>query len=170
MHRLLRQLQRLGGVQSALHSTAGYLAGRFAGIILVTPRSLVPGQQRSALHMPLRHLQRQAFNTSQGDRRQGLLWHLRRTDRLAAAIALTPSAPLGTITQYVQVIAGVLLPSAILLLLLCNDKPVLGPCTYGLFGAYGAILAVALARLLVRRRRLRLASRLIRGRRSASRP
>jgi Fe2+ transport system protein B len=47
---------------------------------------------------------------------------------LAAIIVLIPGAPLGTMTQYVQVLAGVLLPSAILfLLLLCNDKGVLGP-------------------------------------------
>ena len=46
----------------------------------------------------------------------------------AAAIVLIPGAPLGTMTEYVQVLAGVLLPSATLfLLLLCNDKAVLGP-------------------------------------------
>jgi hypothetical protein len=46
----------------------------------------------------------------------------------AAAIVLIPGAPLGTITEYVQVLAGILLPSATLfLLLLCNDKAVLGP-------------------------------------------
>ncbi|HWW43992.1 MAG TPA: manganese transporter, partial [Acidimicrobiia bacterium] len=39
-----------------------------------------------------------------------------------------PGAPLGTLTEYVQVLAGVLLPSATLfLLLLCNDQGVLGP-------------------------------------------
>jgi hypothetical protein len=47
---------------------------------------------------------------------------------LAATIVLIPHAPLGTMTQYVQVLAGVLLPSALLfLLLLCNDTSVLGP-------------------------------------------
>ena len=46
----------------------------------------------------------------------------------AAAIVLIPNAPLGLITLAVQVLAGVLLPSAIVfLLLLCNDKAVLGP-------------------------------------------
>ena len=46
----------------------------------------------------------------------------------AAAIVLIPGAPLGTVTEYVQVLAGVLLPSATLfLLLLCNDQGVLGP-------------------------------------------
>jgi Mn2+/Fe2+ NRAMP family transporter len=49
---------------------------------------------------------------------------------LAAAIVLIPGAPLGTITTAVQALAGVLLPSAtVFLLLLCNDKAVLGPWT-----------------------------------------
>jgi Mn2+/Fe2+ NRAMP family transporter len=47
---------------------------------------------------------------------------------IAAAIVLTPGSPLGLLTVAVQVLAGVLLPSAtVFLLLLCNDKPVLGP-------------------------------------------
>ncbi len=47
---------------------------------------------------------------------------------LAAAIVLIPGAPLGLITTSVQALAGVLLPSAtVFLLLLCNDKEVLGP-------------------------------------------
>src|ERR1700677_3367606 len=46
----------------------------------------------------------------------------------AAAIVLIPGSPLGLITEGVQVLAGVLLPSAtVFLLLLCNDKAVLGP-------------------------------------------
>ncbi len=47
---------------------------------------------------------------------------------LAAAIVLIPSAPLGLLTTAVQALAGVLLPSAsVFLLLLCNDSEVLGP-------------------------------------------
>jgi Mn2+/Fe2+ NRAMP family transporter len=47
---------------------------------------------------------------------------------LAAALVLLPGAPLGLITTSVQALAGVLLPSASLfLLLLCNDREVLGP-------------------------------------------
>ena len=49
---------------------------------------------------------------------------------LAAAIVLTPGAPLGLITTAVQALAGLLLPSAtVFLLLLCNDRAVLGPWT-----------------------------------------
>jgi NRAMP (natural resistance-associated macrophage protein)-like metal ion transporter len=47
---------------------------------------------------------------------------------VAAGIVLVPGAPLGVVTAGVQVLAGVLLPSAtIFLLLLCNDVEVLGP-------------------------------------------
>jgi Mn2+/Fe2+ NRAMP family transporter len=47
---------------------------------------------------------------------------------IAAGLVLTPGAPLGLLTNAVQTLAGVLLPSAtVFLLLLCNDKAVLGP-------------------------------------------
>ena len=47
---------------------------------------------------------------------------------LAAVIVLIPGAPLGLITTGVQALAGLLLPSAtVFLLLLCNDREVLGP-------------------------------------------
>ncbi len=47
---------------------------------------------------------------------------------LAAGIVIIPGAPLGLITTAVQALAGVLLPSAtVFLLLLCNDEAVLGP-------------------------------------------
>jgi NRAMP (natural resistance-associated macrophage protein)-like metal ion transporter len=50
----------------------------------------------------------------------------------AAAIVLVPGSPLGLITEGVQVLAGVLLPSAtVFLLLLCNDRKVLGPWVNG---------------------------------------
>src|SRR4030088_2272371 len=47
---------------------------------------------------------------------------------LAAALVLTPGIQLGLLTSAVQTLAGVLLPGAtVFLLLLCNDKAVLGP-------------------------------------------
>jgi len=51
---------------------------------------------------------------------------------LAAALVLIPGTPLGLLTSAVQTLAGVLLPSAtVFLLLLCNDKAVLGPWVNG---------------------------------------
>ena len=49
---------------------------------------------------------------------------------LAALFVLLPGLPLGIVTTAVQALAGVLLPSAtVFLLLLCNDRAVLGPWT-----------------------------------------
>jgi Mn2+/Fe2+ NRAMP family transporter len=46
----------------------------------------------------------------------------------AAALVLIPRVPLGLLTNAVQTLAGVLLPSAsVFLLLLCNDADILGP-------------------------------------------
>jgi Mn2+/Fe2+ NRAMP family transporter len=46
----------------------------------------------------------------------------------AAGIVLIPHTPLGLVTEAVQALAGLLLPSAsVFLLLLCNDREVLGP-------------------------------------------
>jgi len=64
---------------------------------------------------------------------------------VAAALVLTPGTPLGLLTNAVQTLAGVLLPSAtVFLLLLCNDKAVLGPWvnSRGLNIFTGAIVAV----------------------------
>jgi NRAMP (natural resistance-associated macrophage protein)-like metal ion transporter len=50
----------------------------------------------------------------------------------AAVLVLTPGIPLGLLTNAVQALAGVLLPSAtVFLLLLCNDRAVLGPWVNG---------------------------------------
>jgi hypothetical protein len=47
---------------------------------------------------------------------------------VGAALVLTPGTPLGLLTNLVQTLAGVLLPSAtVFLLLLSNDRAVLGP-------------------------------------------
>jgi Mn2+/Fe2+ NRAMP family transporter len=64
---------------------------------------------------------------------------------LAAVLVLTPGTPLGLLTNAVQTLAGVLLPSAtVFLLLLSNDSEVLGPWvnsrTMNLFT--GAVVAV----------------------------
>jgi len=62
--------------------------------------------------------------------REAPAFYLSFAGLLAAAmgVVLIPGAPLGLITEAVQALAGVLLPSAtVFLLLLCNDREVLGP-------------------------------------------
>jgi Mn2+/Fe2+ NRAMP family transporter len=70
----------------------------------------------------------------------------------AATIVLIPGSPLGLFTEGVQVLAGVLLPSAtVFLLMLCNDKAVLGPWVNGRFtNAFtGAVIALLIMLSLI---------------------
>jgi len=70
----------------------------------------------------------------------------------AATIVLIPGSPLGLFTEGVQVLAGVLLPSAtVFLLMLCNDKAVLGPWVNGRWtNAFtGAVIAVLIMLSLI---------------------
>jgi len=67
---------------------------------------------------------------------------------VAAGIVLIPRAPLGLITTSVQALAGLLLPSAaVFLLLLCNDREVLGPWVNPKW--LNAVASVIIAILLV---------------------
>ena len=72
---------------------------------------------------------------------------------VAAAIVLIPGSPLGLLTEGVQMLAGVLLPQRhVFLLLLCNDREVLGPWVNGrktnLFTAAVVAVLVALSVIL----------------------
>lgn len=72
---------------------------------------------------------------------------------VAAALVVIPGTPLGLLTNAVQTLAGILLPSAsVFLLLLCNDKEVLGPWvnskSTNLFTAIVCAILVALSLIL----------------------
>jgi Mn2+/Fe2+ NRAMP family transporter len=71
----------------------------------------------------------------------------------AAALVLDPGTPLGLLTNAVQTLGGVLLPSAtVFLLLLSNDKAVLGPWVNGrwrnLFTGAAIVVLVLLSIIL----------------------
>jgi NRAMP (natural resistance-associated macrophage protein)-like metal ion transporter len=68
---------------------------------------------------------------------------------VAAGVVLIPGAPLGLITTSVQALAGVLLPSAtVFLLLLCNDREVLGPwCNAPWLNAIASVIVGVLVEL-----------------------
>ena len=122
-----------GAVASGLGKYAGHLAGVFFAIALID--ASVIGAMAVSLStayaigdvLSLRHSlhrkprEAKAFYAVYG----GLV-------ALAAALVLTPGTPLGLLTNTVQTLAGVLLPSAtVFLLLLCNDRAVLGPWVNG---------------------------------------
>lgn len=68
---------------------------------------------------------------------------------LAGGIVLIPHAPLGLLTLAAQALAGILLPGAtVLLVLLCNDRAVLGPRVNTLWSNALATLIVGLLVLL----------------------
>ena len=64
----------------------------------------------------------------------------------SAALVLVPNMPLGLLTVAVQALAGVLLPSAtVFLLLLCNDRAVLGPWVNGrMMNLFTSVIIAAL--------------------------
>jgi Mn2+/Fe2+ NRAMP family transporter len=118
-----------GGVASALDHVLGHAAGTLYALVLLNASiigaaavtlgtSYAVGDFFGTRHSLHRNFfQAKAFYACFG----ALM-------ALAAAIVLIPGAPLGVITVSVQALAGVLLPSAsVFLLLLCNDKEVLGP-------------------------------------------
>jgi hypothetical protein len=81
--------------------------------------------------------------------RQAPLFYLVSTLVIAATagVVLLPGVPLGFTTVSVQVLAGLLLPSAtVFMLLLCNDTAVLGPWANGRL--LNALVATTIAGLL----------------------
>jgi Mn2+/Fe2+ NRAMP family transporter len=141
--------QDAGAVAAGLGKYAGHLAGIFFVVALID--ASVIGAMAVSLStayaigdvLSLRHSlhrkpkEAKAFYAVYG----GLI-------ALAAALVLTPGTPLGLLTNAVQTLAGVLLPSAtVFLLLLCNDKAVLGPwvngrCTNVFTGSVIALLVM----------------------------
>lgn len=119
-----------GWFNNAIHATLGSTAGALAAVMLLFAALLGAG----AVSLSTSY----AFGDSFGQKHS-----LHRTPGtapffyavyagqiiIACAVALGGSSYfLGVLTEYVQVLAGVLLPSAVLFLtLLCNDKDVLGP-------------------------------------------
>ncbi|MFI5780799.1 NRAMP family divalent metal transporter [Nocardia sp. NPDC051570] len=118
-----------GAVARALHDHLGHTVGALFAILLLDA-SLV-GANAVGL----------ATTYALGDtlgKRHSLHWKITEAPMfylgyalllgIAAAVSFSPDHVLGLLTQGVQALAGVLLPSAtVFLVLLCNDKAVLGP-------------------------------------------
>jgi len=123
------QFTNAGGTASALDKELGPTAGALFAIVLLNASLIGAG----ALTLSTSYAFGDVFGTKSSLHRSfrdaklfyGLFSGLVAG---AAAIVLIPGAPLGIITESVQALAGVLLPSAsVFLLLLCNDPEVLGP-------------------------------------------
>jgi NRAMP (natural resistance-associated macrophage protein)-like metal ion transporter len=118
-----------GGTASGLEHTLGTPAGAFFALVLLNASLIGAG----ALTLSTSYAFGDIFGTKSSLHRKfsdakGFYAMFALVVVGAAAIVLIPGAPLGVITLAVQALAGVLLPSAsMFLLLLCNDREVLGP-------------------------------------------
>ncbi len=123
-----------GGTAAGLDHQLGSLAGAFFAIVLLNASLIGAG----ALTLSTSYAFGDMFGTKSSLHRSFteaksfyVLFALMVAG--AAGIVLIPGAPLGLITEAVQALAGVLLPSAsMFLLLLCNDPEVLGPWRNGI--------------------------------------
>jgi NRAMP (natural resistance-associated macrophage protein)-like metal ion transporter len=118
-----------GATATGLDHTLGAAAGAFFAIVLLNASLIGAG----ALTLSTSYAFGDVFGTKSSlhrSWRDAKLFYGLFSGLIAAAavIVLIPGAPLGVITEAVQALAGVLLPSAsVFLLLLCNDREVLGP-------------------------------------------
>ena len=122
-----------GGVARALDHTIGSLGAAFFALVLLNASLIGAGAVtlassyvigdvtgvRGSLHRSFR--QAKGFYTAFSLLILG-----------AAGIVLIPGAPLGVITEAVQALCGIVLPmTTLFLLMLCNDRQVLGPWANG---------------------------------------
>ncbi|MEA2146382.1 MAG: hypothetical protein QOG59_1969 [Solirubrobacteraceae bacterium] len=120
-----------GGVAHALQHTVGSAAGAFFAVVLLNASLIGAGAVTLATSYVIgdvfgtRGSLHRSFGEAKGFYSVFIVLILS-----AAAIVLIPGAPLGVITEAVQALCGIVLPmTTLFLLMLCNDREVLGPWT-----------------------------------------
>jgi Mn2+/Fe2+ NRAMP family transporter len=118
-----------GGVAAALRRHLGSTAGAFYAIVLLNASMIGAAAVTLATSYAVGDVFELRHSLHRGVRdAKGFYAIFAGLIAGAAGIVLIPGAPLGVITEAVQALAGVLLPSAsVFLLLLCNDREILGP-------------------------------------------
>jgi NRAMP (natural resistance-associated macrophage protein)-like metal ion transporter len=120
-----------GGVASALEHTLGSVPGAFFAIVLLNASLIGAG----AVTLATSYVVGDVFGTRGSLHRsffEAPRFYAVFTALIlaAAGIVMIPGAPLGVITEAVQALCGIVLPmSTLFLLMLCNDREVLGPWT-----------------------------------------
>ncbi len=120
-----------GGVASALDHTIGSLPAAFFAIVLLNASLIGAG----AVTLATSYVVGDVFGTRGSLHRSffeapGFYTVFTVLILVAAGIVLIPGAPLGVITEAVQALCGIVLPmTTLFLLMLCNDREVLGPWT-----------------------------------------
>jgi NRAMP (natural resistance-associated macrophage protein)-like metal ion transporter len=117
------------GVENSLGHTIGHAAGVMFSIVLLDASIIgaaavtLSTSYATADMFGMKHSLHRSWKDA-----KGFYGSYALLVAIAAGIVLIPHAPLGLMTESVQVLAGMLLPSAIVfLLILCNDRDVLGP-------------------------------------------
>ncbi len=118
-----------GAVASALRHYVSPTAGAFFAVVLLNASMIGAASVTLATSYAFGDVFGASHSLHRGIRDAKLFYAtFTAMVAVAAGIVLLPGAPLGLITTSVQALAGVLLPSAtVFLLLLCNDREVLGP-------------------------------------------
>jgi Mn2+/Fe2+ NRAMP family transporter len=122
-----------GGVAYALDHTIGSLAATFFAVVLLNASLIGAGAVTLASSYAIGDITGSRGSLHRSFREaKGFYAGFSTLILGAAAIVLIPGAPLGVITEAVQALCGILLPmTTLFLLMLCNDREVLGPWTNG---------------------------------------
>jgi Mn2+/Fe2+ NRAMP family transporter len=139
-----------GAVASELAARLGSSAGTFFAIVLLNASLIGAAAVTLATSYAFGDVFGAKHSLNRGPLDAKLFYASFTTMVLAAAgVVLIPGAPLGLITTSVQALAGVLLPSAtVFLLLLCNDREVLGPwCNAPWLNAVASVIVGVLVEL-----------------------
>jgi NRAMP (natural resistance-associated macrophage protein)-like metal ion transporter len=120
-----------GGVAAGLDHTVGSVGAAFFAIVLLNASLIGAG----AVTLATSYVIGDVFGTRGSLHRsfseaRGFYAAFSALILLAAAVVLIPRAPLGVIVEAVQALCGIVLPlTTLFLLMLCNDRQVLGPWT-----------------------------------------
>ena len=117
------------GVAEGLRHYVSPWAGAFFAIILLNASLIGAASVTLATTYALADVTKSALSLDRGWREaKGFYGAFAALVILAAGLVLIPGAPLGLITTAVQALAGLMLPmSTVFLLLMCNDRELLGP-------------------------------------------
>ena len=117
------------GVARGLRQTVGPWAGAFFAIVLLNASIIGAAAVTLATTYAFGDVTRASHSLDRGWREaKGFYGAFAALVILAAGLVLIPGAPLGLITTAVQALAGLMLPmSTVFLLLMCNDRELLGP-------------------------------------------
>jgi NRAMP (natural resistance-associated macrophage protein)-like metal ion transporter len=120
-----------GGVASALSHVVGSVPAAFLAVVLLNASLIGAGTVTLATSYVVGDVFGGRASLHRSFREAKGFYSLFSALILAAAgIVLIPGAPLGLLTEAVQALCGILLPmTTVFLLMLCNDREVLGPWT-----------------------------------------